>query len=221
VVLVIFVLPELELLFKELGQELPLPTVFVLGASDFLRNYGLIGVGIVLALVFVLKSSRLAKNISVSLSKLVIRIPYIRQVVIKTELASFFMTLASLMQNGVSALHACELAVGSVRNTEIRTSFQALEHDLARGQKLGMSLADNPYLTRKYVSIIVVGEESSNLETALHRAADMYQSEVDHEVRLITKLAEPAMIIIVGLFVGFIILAAILPIFSLDIGGVR
>jgi len=220
IVLVVFVLPELAKLFGEMGQELPFPTRVVLRLGEFARFAGPVVLLIALAVVLVVKPRRLANIVKRGVTRVLLHAPIVRDIIIKAELAGYSLTLSSLLRSGVSVLRACRIAADSVHDKQIRASLSQVVDKVSRGRKLGDSLQTSPYISHTFVTQISVGEESSRLEETLSRIAETCRRDVDLAVQLLTSLIEPAMIIIVGIVVGFIILSVILPVFSLDIGGI-
>ena len=215
-ILITYIVPNITQVFKDMEQTLPLPTLFLIGTSSFLKNYWWVLLGVGLAVVILLRMFvKTAKGRSLwDLIKL--RTPVIGPVAQKIILARFASTLASMNRSGVEFMVAMRIVrtlVDNVRIAEVVDS--AMEH-VQRGQSMTVALAASPWFPPMFVQMIAVGEQSGSLEVMLNKIADAYERDVEAAVKGMTSLLEPLMITAMGLAVGFIVISILLPIFEMN-----
>jgi len=216
-----FVIPNLAKLFEEMEQALPLPTRIVIKFSELVGHYGWILVVGLLVFILTLTRHTVKTYIRSIWAKVGLRLPLVGDIILKVDLVSFCRTLASLLRNGVSILLSWRIACNAVQNSVLKKLLEDQQERIAKGHKIGESLAAVDLIPVMLTITISVGEEGNRLEPSLEKAADVYQREIDQRVKLLTSLLEPAMILVIGLVVGLIVISMMLPLLSLDIGGVR
>lgn len=212
-----FVMPRITGLFINSGQELPVPTKILMGISSFLK-VGWIGVIICIAAVvlFLYRWSQ-TKAGSSALSRLRLSLPFFGTFVLKVEMARFCRSLELLIRSGIPIIKAIQITTPILNNELIRQEFVNCQKDLEVGTSFGESLKKSPIIPGVVSNLITVGEEAGLLEEILRDIADSYEQETNETIKTMTTLLEPAMILIVGLVVGFIVVAMLLPIFQIDV----
>lgn len=217
VVLMVFVIPKLMPVFEDIGQGLPLPTAILLGVSSFLRGYWwiLVGVGVLGGVLF--RRRLQTKEGRKSFDQMRMTLPLFGPLVKKSEIARFSRTLSALLGNGVPVLQSLRITSDGVGNVILRDELRKVFEEISRGQQLGDCMKKSPLFPPFVVNMIVVGEQGGTLERALDKVADAYEREVDRAVKMMTSLLEPAMILVMGSLVGFIVMAMLLPIFSINL----
>jgi len=211
-----FVMPRLMGIFSNLGQNLPLPTKILLAVSQGLRQWW---PGIILSLVaviFLVKQQLKTKMGRLSWSILKLHIPIFGKFALKADLACFSRTLELLIKSGLPILKALEISVQVLSNEVIKERLLKSHGDLEQGGSFGRSMKDSKLLPLFMVNLISVGEESGNLAGALGEVADSYERDTDEMIRIMSSLLEPLMILAMGLIVGFIVVAMLLPIFEIN-----
>lgn len=211
-----FVLPKLSAIFTQMGQELPWATKVVMGLSLFLRQKGLYAAVGVLALGVVLTKAGSAKLRGRFFSAVSLRVPVFNKFLLYNELARFCRTMEILIRSGIPILRAISISVPILGNEVIKTELARSAVDLEQGASFGKSLRKSKVFPPFLVSLIAVGEESGKLDEALGEIADTYEHECDEAIKVMTSLLEPLMILGMGLVVGFIVVAMLLPIFSMN-----
>jgi type IV pilus assembly protein PilC len=214
-VLVMWVIPMFGPLFADFGDALPWPTVWVLEASAFMNSH------ILWLLAFGVSVGLLLKKIlrtdwgQTTRERLLLTLPLMGAVWLKTSVVHFTRTLSGLLKSGVPILESLTLAG--------RTSgLRRLEHALREAQRSvgeGHSLADPllasgvfpPFVTE----MVRVGESTGALDTTLEKVADLYEQEVNRDIVSLTALIEPLIIVVLGIGIGFIVMAMYLPIFNM------
>ncbi|MCP3950770.1 MAG: type II secretion system protein GspF [Desulfobacterales bacterium] len=214
--LLAFIVPNITAIFEDMQQVLPLPTRLLIATSDLLQIYwGLIL--IVIAVLFL--TMRLFKSTArgqSAVDRIGLALPIAGAMVRKLAVARFTRTLGSLLENGVSMMPALETVEGIAGNVHIAAAVRKAAAEVERGQSLGNALAASKTFPDLAIQIIQVGEQSGNLEPMLVKAADIFENEVEGQLLRITSLLEPAMIVLMGGIVGFIVIAVCLPIFEMN-----
>ena len=211
-----FVMPRLMGIFSNLGQNLPLPTRILLAISQGLRHWW---PGIILsitAVILIIKQQLKTKMGRLSWSILKLHIPIFGNFALKADLACFSRTLELLIKSGLPILSALQISVQVLNNEVIREKLLKSHQDLEQGGSFGRSMKDSKLLPLFMVNLISVGEESGNLASALAEVADSYERDTDEMIRIMSSLLEPLMILVMGLIVGFIVVAMLLPIFEIN-----
>lgn len=212
-----FVLPKMEGLFLGLGGHLPVLTKILLAASKALKIYGLwilIGVLAVTGVTQRWVQSPAGKK---TLSKAVLRIPYIGRLILKVELARFSRTLLLLMKNGIPIIRSLAIAIPILGNDVIKRQLLLCREYLVAGGSLGEGLQKAGAIPALMAHLIAIGEESGNLEEVLLEIAQMYEQDAEEQLKVLTTMVEPLMILAVGLVIGLIVFAMLLPVFQVDV----
>lgn len=214
--LLVYAVPQLTSMFEEAGEALPLPTQLLISISKVLRQYWwLIALGI-LAVFFIIKQAK-AKEERLLLDKFMLRLPIFGEIILKSEMAHFTRMLSLLLESGVSILVALEVVGNTVVNSAIRAEIKNISSDIKEGESLSSAIKESAHFPIYVVNIINVGEEAGTLEKSLKRIAASYEEELSRLIRAFTALLEPVMILVMGLVVGFIVMAMLLPIFQINL----
>ncbi|MDZ7698594.1 MAG: type II secretion system F family protein [Deltaproteobacteria bacterium] len=211
-----FVVPNITRIFDEMHQLLPLPTLVLMGVSHFLKSFWwllLIGCGAVLVLARRLIFTRKGRYVW---DRIKLRFPLLGPIHMKTAMGRFARTLGSLLSNGVPLLSALDIVRNIVNNTLICDAIDDAISDVKSGGALSASLSGNRWFPPIAIQMISAGEQSGALEDMLGRVADVYEREAESQTLAITSMLEPVMILVMGVSVGFIVVAILLPIFDLN-----
>jgi len=210
-----FVIPRLMRIFVSLGQALPLPTRILISISDYLRQWWL-WVGLLVVIIVV--RQELKTNIGrVSFSIFKLRLPIFGKFILKTDLARFCRTLELLIKNGIPILKAIDIAVPVVTNDVVKSQLKLSYKALEQGGSFGQSIKDSKLFPAFMSNLLIVGEESGKLTDALGEVASSYELDTDEAIKIMSSLLEPLMILVMGLIVGFIVVAMLLPIFEINV----
>lgn len=214
--LFVFVIPKIARIFTDTGAELPLITVLLMRTADLVGGYWhVMAAGGGAALWAALRQAKRPRGKAL-LDKLLLRLPWFGPIVSSFHVASLARTLGSLLKGGVQLLKALEITAEVVDNQVYRGVLFAAVKDCSGGAPLSASLRSSGALPPVVVHMIGVGERSGNLDEMLIRTADAYDAEFENGVKKSLALLEPALILVMGLVVGFIVLAMLLPIFELN-----
>lgn len=213
----VFVMPKLMGIFANMGQELPLPTQVVIAISVFLKEkwlFLLMGLAVLFVLVSKTSTFKARRRF---MSVLALHIPVLSKFLSHNEFSRFCRTLEVMIRSGIPILKAIGISIPILDNEIIKSELARSAQELEQGASFGKSLKRSPGLFPSFmISLITVGEESGKLDEALAEVADVYERECDETIRVMTSLLEPLMILVMGLIVGFIVMAMLLPIFQIN-----
>ncbi len=215
-VLITYIVPNITQVFNEMDKVLPLPTLFLLSLSDFLKTYWW-ACAIGIAIGFVGLHYFISKPKGKALWDLMkLKMFIIGPVVQKVILARFSSTLGSLLESGVGLMVSMQIVRTLVDNVHISQVIDEAMEQIQKGQTMTNALSESEWFPPMFVQMIAVGEQSGSLEAMLNKVAKAYEREVETSIMAMTSLIEPLMIAIMGLVVGFIVLSILLPIFEMN-----
>lgn len=212
-----YVMPRLMGIYTTIGRELPVPTRILLAASDLLRQHWLWMV-IVLAVggVLVERQSHTRQG-RLAIGQFLLGLPVFGGIILKAELSRFARTLELLLGSGLPILKALTITIPVLQNEAVRTQLTGCYKTLEQGGTFTSSLRNSRIIPAFMTNLISVGEESGKLSDALRELADSYERDTDETLRILNSLLEPVMILVMGVIVGFIVMAMLLPIFEMNL----
>jgi type IV pilus assembly protein PilC len=218
--LLVFIVPKFELIFHDLLGDKPLPPVtrFVIGTSDFLKNHGLIVLGIVVAAVTLYKFIGRTRGGRLVIDSFKLRMPLFGNLNRKTAISRFARTLGTLVTSGVPILQALNITRETAGNSSIARAISQVHESVKEGESIVQPLEASRVFPPMVVSMVDVGEETGKLPEMLLKIADVYDDEVDNAVAAITSMLEPIMIVFLAVIVGTIVLALFTPLISIITG---
>lgn len=214
--LLTYILPKFVPLFKSRGTELPGPTVLMMSLSEVLLGYWYLWLAGLAALVAGVVVGRRTPTGRQVLDWMKINAPVLGKLFRKVTISRSIRTLGTMVGSGVSVLDALRLAGEVSGNVFYEQLWLKVLDDVTGGKRICESLQGNPLLPRVLVQMIASGEESGKLDVVLSRVSTYYDHEVETSIKATTSLIEPVMIAVMGVVVGTIGLALLLPIFSLS-----
>jgi type II secretory pathway component PulF len=211
-----FVMPRLMKLYLNMEQAMPLPTRILIGLSQGLRaHWGWIVIAIAAALVF-FRQQASHKAGKLSLSIVAVKVPLFGKLILKVQLARFCRTLELLLKSGIPILRAIEISLPVLDNEIIKRELAKSYKELEQGGSFGRSLKQSSVFPVFMTNLISVGEESGKLGDSLGEVATSYERDTDEALGVMGSLLEPLMILVMGIIVGFIVMAMLLPIFQIN-----
>ncbi len=214
--MMVMVVPKITAVFKELNTTLPFTTRIVMGISDFLSNYFLIGVIAFFVLMVILIRFLKTEKGKYLLSWLFIRLPILKNIIKKMNCARFARSFSSLMESGVPVVESLTISSQTVTNVFYSKSLLDTANDVKKGKNIQESLERNseiyPVLV---VQMIGVGEQTGELSDIVNRLADFYEEEVASITSNLASIIEPVLMIIIGAAVGFFAVSMIQPMYSM------
>ena len=214
--LMTFVMPRLSPLLLGLGQRLPLPTRALLLIAGWMSNgwfWGVTALGCMGAGAAWKASGRRGRLLR---DRVILRLPVLGALVQELELAQFARSFGLLLGNGISVMKAIDVAVPVVGHRVIREELERLPEGLRQGESLSACLKQLPVSTPFLTNTVAVGEESGRIAESLKEIAVYYERDAERLLQTMASLLEPSLIIAVGLIVGFIVMAVLLPIFEMS-----
>ncbi len=215
VFLLTFVIPRFVDIFKDLGQSLPLPTQILLAVSGAVQQYWWLIAAAVLGLVLGGRMALGSESGRWQWDRLALRLPLLGEVVLKTETARFARILGTLLKSGVPVLTALGVVRELSGNQVLGRAIDRVSEGVRRGAGISGPLKESQAFPAMAVHIVRVGEETGRLEEMLLKLAADLESEVRRLVKRLMGLLEPSIILIMGLVVGFIVVALLMAIFSI------
>lgn len=214
-VMMIFVIPKMTEMYKDFGADLPMPTMVLITISDFMVAYWyllliLVGGG---ALAFNAYHKTAAGKLKVD--EWLLKLPIFGELRAKIALVELTRTLSLLISAGISLLTAIEISFDSVGNMVFRNALVKIAKDVEKGQSLSSSVAKRVEFPVLMSQMISVGEETGKLDEVLLKLSAYFETESEHAVKGLTTAMEPLIMIVLGIGVGLLIIAIILPIYNL------
>ena len=214
-ILMVFVIPVFEQMFKSAGQSLPLPTLIVLTLSKFMRKYVLIVVPAIILLFYLLKKYHHTENGKTVIDRLLLQLPVFGQLLRKIAVARFSRTLGTLVSSGVPILEGLNIVSKTAGNKTIETAILNARASIREGETIAEPLARSGIFPPMVIQMISVGESTGALDSMLSKIADFYEEEVDVAVDNLTSLLEPFLMVFLGVVIGGVVIAMYLPIFQM------
>ena len=215
-ILVSFVFPKFVDVFKDFNATLPWPTIVVMSFCGFMGKFWwavlLALAGVIAAIVSYIRTPAGRLNSD----RLLLRIPAVSAVVQRYEMAKFARTLGTLLDNGVPVLTAIRITVETLSNKAIAEEVQTIHGRVIEGESISDSLRQAKHFPPMVVNMFAVGEESGRLGAVAKRIADAYDQEVDRAVKAMAALFEPILIVVMGVIIGFLVIAMLLPMLTLS-----
>jgi type IV pilus assembly protein PilC len=214
--MLVFVVPQFETLYSQLGGQLPFLTRILLGASQFVAGWGG-GVVVIAVVAGVIAFRRFhatpAGRFAVDRAKL--RAPVFGPLVQKTVLSRFSRTLSTLLGSGVPILQSLEIVSETVNNDVVSRAVKDVQDSVREGESLAVPLAKHSVFPPMVVQMLAVGEETGAIDVMLDKVGDFYDAEVSAAVDSLTSLIEPILIAVMGSVVGGMVVALYLPMFNI------
>jgi type IV pilus assembly protein PilC len=215
-ILLIFVIPAFEDLFKGFGADLPTFTRMVIDLSVFVRVKGwaiAILIGVAFATFFYFKKR--SRKMRHFLDRLILKMPIIGPIMQKAAIARYARTLSTMFAAGVPLVEALESVAGATGNIVYEVGVLQMRDEVSTGQRLQVAMDNTNLFPNMVIQMIAVGEESGSLDDMSSKVADFYEEDVDNAVDNLSSLLEPMIMSILGVLVGGLVVAMYLPIFKM------
>ena len=215
-ILLVFVVPQFEEVFKGFGADLPAFTKLIIGISRFMVGWWwliLLGtVGTIVTFIFFKKRSPAFSHF---LDRLILRVPVIGKIMHEAALARFARTLAVTFAAGVPLVEALDSVAGATGNTVYENAVRRVRDDVSVGYPVNMAMKQTGLFPHMVIQMTAIGEEAGALDAMLYKVAEFYEEEVNNAVDALASLIEPIIVVILGVIVGSMVIAMYLPIFKL------
>lgn len=215
-ILMIFVIPQFESLFKGFGADLPALTRLVITISEYFQEYwwaifgGLIG-----TVMGVLKLKKRSTKVAQLFDRLSLKLPVVGKILEQSAIARFSRTLATMFAAGTPLVEAMTSVAGACGNIVFYDAAIKIRDEIATGTQLQAAMRDAQIFPNMVIQMVAIGEESGALDEMLGKVADWYEQQVDDAVEALTSLLEPIIMAVLGVIIGGLVIAMYLPIFKM------
>jgi type II secretory pathway component PulF len=210
------VFPKFTVMFGAIYDQLPLSTKLLMGASDLLtRHWMVLGIAF-LALLAGAALLLQRPEVRERLDRLKLRVPYLRDIFIKIYLTRLMRVMGISLERGVTILATLAACRNVVANSEFQRFIGDLEEQVTQGKGIAAGFRDSPLIPASVKQMIGTGEETGSLGRVMGRVADFYERDLTRQLNGLAKMAEPVMLLVMGILVGTIVTSIILPIFKMS-----
>src|SRR5262245_5191364 len=215
-ILLIFVIPQFESLFKGFGADLPAFTQIVINMSRFVQDQGwLLAIIVGSAIYGFLSLKKRSRAVREGIDRVSLKVPIIGPILVKAAIARYARTLSTMFSAGVPLVEALESVAGATGNIVYETAVLRMKDEVSTGQRLFRTMESTELFPNMVIQMIAIGEESGALDQMAAKVADFYEAEVDNAVDALSSLLEPLIMAILGILVGGLVVAMYLPIFKM------
>lgn len=217
IVLLTFVIPRLSVIFDDFDQALPLPTVAIMNASDFLNAYWWLVLAVGIFVYLYGRRFLLSAAGKVWFSAFQLRQPILGKFIQEVEIGRFARTAGTLVESGVVIIEALNSVKVLFENEVLRREIDEAVTEVANGSSFAAALKKHPHFPEAAVNMIAVGEETGHLEKGLYKLADSLERQADATAKVMVSLIGPIFLVFVVGFIGMIVIAMLLPIFQMNL----
>jgi type IV pilus assembly protein PilC len=214
-VILVFVIPTFAKMFADFGGELPAPTRFVIGLSNFCKHYIILMVIIAFGIRFAIAKYYTTPHGHKKIDDLLLRTPIVGPLIRKVSVAKFTRTLGTMISSGVPIMDGLEIVAKTAGNVIVEEAIYNVRQAISEGKTMAEPLAACGVFPPMVVQMISVGEATGAMDAMLSKIADFYDDEVDDAVGALTSMMEPLLMVFLGTAVGGLVVAMYLPIFKL------
>lgn len=214
-IMMTFVVPKLTTIYQDFGVELPTPTLILIAVSTFLASFWYLVLGGVALGIFLFRKWKATAQGMRTWDSFLLSIPVIGSLIKQSTLVEVTRTMAILVGAGIPILEAITISEGAVSNVLYKDALKNIDRQVEKGFSLGTLFSDNPLFPPILGMMVTVGEHTGKLDESLFKLSRYFESETENAVKALTTLMEPLIMVILGLGVGFLVLAVLMPIYSL------
>ena len=215
VIIMVKVIPVFSQMYEGLGSKLPAPTLVCMAISTVFINYSYVVAAFIVVAWFGIRQYYRTNTGRLQIDGFLLKIPVLGDMLMKVAVARFCRTLGTLTSSGVPILEGMEITARTSGNQVIQNAILTAKTAVEQGRNIATPLAETKVFPPMVVQMVGVGEATGALDAMLAKVADFYEDEVDNAVAALTSLMEPLMIAVLGVIIGFIVIAMYLPIFQL------
>ncbi|HKW38137.1 MAG TPA: type II secretion system F family protein [Burkholderiales bacterium] len=215
-VIMIFVIPAFKQVFTNFGADLPAPTLFVMGVSDFFVKFWYLIFGIAIGGTWgFLELWKRSVPVQIFMDRMTLRIPVFGDLIRKSTIARWTRTLSTMFAAGVPLVEALDSVGGASGNYVYQQATKEIQRKVSTGTSLTASMQEANVFPSMVVQMVSIGEESGALDAMLGKVADFFEAEVDDAVEALSSLMEPMIMVVLGVVIGGMVIAMYLPIFKI------
>jgi type IV pilus assembly protein PilC len=215
-ILLLFVVPQFEELFKGFGADLPAFTKLVVNMSKSFQQQWYVILGVIVGIFVVFnKLKKTSEKFNYMLDKYILKVPIIGELLLKAAIARFARTMSTMFAAGVPMVEAMESVARASGNAIFEDAIMKMKDETSTGEQLQACMRRSGLFPNMVVQMVAIGEESGSLDAMLSKVADFYEQEVDNMVDALSSLIEPMIMAFLGVVVGGLVVAMYLPIFKM------
>lgn len=214
-IMMIFVIPKMTALYTEFDAQMPLPTRILMGIADFSANYFWIFPILGIVGYFIFRAYRNTPEGRMKIDELKLKVPIIGPLIKNTILTQISRTLGTLLGTGVPMVQALEIVGEATGNEVYAEGLRRASGRVEKGFPLSESIEENPNFPLIISQMVSTGEETGKIDTVMEDVAHYFSVQAEEKVKTLTSAIEPLIMIILGIGVGFLVIAIILPIYNL------
>ncbi len=215
VFMVVVVVPQVENLYHDLGKELPWATAFLVGVSNFIvQQWYVVLIVTAVAIWFLIQFAKTDVG-QRWLAIFKLNVPLFKGLFLRLYNVRFAKTCQNLLSTGVSIQDSLKISGESIGNIMVYEQIEIVMNKVKQGKPLSESMKERSYILPLIPQMASIGEQSGKIDEMLGKAARVYENELDEQIRTISKLIEPILMVVMALLVGFIVIAVLLPIYAI------
>ena len=215
-ILLLFVVPVFEDMFKNFGADLPAFTRMVVTMSQWFKEWWWIVLGVIITSIYTFGYfKKRSTTFNHFLDAMLLKIPVVGIILRKSAIARFSRTLSTMSAAGVPLVDALQSVAGACGNIKYAEAVLKMREEVATGQRLQLAMMQTTLFPHMVQQMVAIGEESGSMDAMLAKIADFYEEEVDNLVDNLSSLMEPIIMVILGVLIGGLVVAMYLPIFKM------
>lgn len=217
-IMMVFVIPQLSLLYQNLNVPLPLPTRIVIGISSFIGTFWPLILVVLGIAVYLYRRWAKTEEARLIIDDLLLRLPIFGKLIKQTILAEFSRTFGLLIGTGSLVVESLLQTADITGNVHFRNAIKDVSNQVEKGVSVGDALSYYPLFPPMLIQLVKIGEQTGKIDETLIKASEYFEGEVDQQVKTLTTALEPFIMIVLGIGVAFLIISVITPIYSLISG---
>jgi general secretion pathway protein F len=215
-VLMVYVVPNFAQIFADMGQALPLPTLFLIRISEVFASYWWVFAVVIISSVVLIRGYSKTSEGKSFIDSLKLKIPFLKKLSMKLIISRFSRTFGTLLQSGSPILEAIRISRDVVDNDTISKRLEIIEEGVSKGRGISVPLRESGVFPAIVNQMVTVGEEAGRLEETFLLIADRFETETKSFIKRFISLFEPALILLMGVIVGGIVISMLIGIFSIN-----
>lgn len=215
IVMMVFVIPKMTAMYADFGASLPFATQLLMDISSFFRNQWYVIAAVSAGGFFFFRNWRKTPTGKLQWDGIILKMPLIGPLRHQVLVTEFARTLSLMMSAGIALLQALDIVIGGISNEVYRQAAQRARQEVEKGTPLSRALEKQGVFPMLLPQMMAVGEETGQMDDVLTKLANYYESESEHTVKNLTVAIEPIIMVVLGLGVGFLIIAIVMPIYNL------
>ena len=215
-VLMLYVIPNFSKMFADMGQALPLPTLVLIRASEAFASYWWAAATALVLAVFLIRGYSKTAEGKVYIDNLKISVPVLKKISMRLIISRFARTFGTLLQSGVPIIEAIRISRDVIDNDTVSKNLAVIEDGVSKGKGISQPLRESGIFPPIVTQMVTVGEEAGKVEETFLLIAERFEAETKSLIKRFVSLFEPALILLMGLVVGFIVISMLVGIFSIN-----